>query len=74
MAAEIKESSRMKAVPKQVSQTSLTEQLYGIFRTYAEEKTDPTKKDIAKATETGFTEGWQKARDFNKFNINRKEP
>jgi hypothetical protein len=47
----------MKVFPKQESQSSLTGRLYGIFRTYADGKTAPTKKDIARATENGFTDG-----------------
>ena len=48
----------LKPLPKETGQRSLTEQLFGIFSSYASGKSKPTKADIYKATETGFTEGW----------------
>lgn len=48
----------LKPLPKETSQRSLTERLFGIFSSYASGKSKPTKADIDKATETGFTEGW----------------
>ncbi len=57
MAAETKESFKISIFPKQEGQSFLTGRLYGIFRTYADGKTAPTKKDIARATENGFTDG-----------------
>ena len=60
MATETKESSKMKVLPKQENQSSVTERLFGIFRTYADGKTAPTKRDITKATEKGFTDAWTK--------------
>ena len=55
-----KEGILLKPLRKQENTTSLTDQLYGIFRTYAKGKTGPTKKDITKATEKGFTDGCAK--------------
>jgi len=48
----------LKPLPKKTGQRSLTEQLFGIFSSYASGKSKPTKADIDKATETGFAEGW----------------
>jgi len=48
----------LKPLPKETGQRSLTEQLFGIFSSYASGKSKPTKSDIDKATKTGFTEGW----------------
>ena len=50
----------LKPIPKEKSWTSATERLFGIFRAYASPKSEPTKADIEKATEDGFTEGWNK--------------
>ena len=50
----------LKPLPKENRQRSLTERLFGIFSDYATGKTRPTKADIKKATEAGFTEGWDK--------------
>jgi AbrB family looped-hinge helix DNA binding protein len=50
----------LKPLQKQEDISSLTEKLYGIFKTYAEGKKDPTKKGITKATEKGFINGWEK--------------
>lgn len=55
-----KEGILLKPLPKQENTSSLTEQLYGIFKAYAEDKTALTKKDIARATEKGFINGWEK--------------
>jgi AbrB family looped-hinge helix DNA binding protein len=55
-----KEGILLKPLQKQENKSSLTERLCGVFRTYAEGKTEPTKKDIKKATEKGFTDGWAK--------------
>ena len=48
----------LKPLPKENSQKSLTERLFGIFSGYASGKSKPPKADIYKATETAFTEGW----------------
>jgi hypothetical protein len=48
----------LKPLPKENRQLSLTERLFGIFSVYAAGKKRPTKTDIGKATEAGFTEGW----------------
>ena len=50
----------LKPLPKEKSQRSLTERLFGIFRDYTSGESKPTKVDIEKATEGGFTEGWNK--------------
>ncbi len=50
----------LKPQPKEKKQRSLTERLFGIFRDYASGKSKPNKTDIKKATEAGFTEGWNK--------------
>ncbi len=50
----------LKPLPKENRQRSLTERLFGIFSDYAAGKTRPTKTDIEKATEAGFTDGWNK--------------
>ncbi|MEX1325802.1 MAG: AbrB/MazE/SpoVT family DNA-binding domain-containing protein [Desulfobacterales bacterium] len=50
----------LKPLPKENRQRSLTERLFGIFSDYAAVKTRSTKTDIEKATEAGFTEGWNK--------------
>ena len=50
----------LKPLSKKNGRKSLTEQLFGIFSGYASQKSKPTKADIKKATETGFTKGWKK--------------
>jgi len=50
----------LKPLPKEKNQRSLTEQLFGIFSDYAAEKSKPTKADIKRATEKGFSEGCNK--------------
>ena len=50
----LKPSSKSKTIG------SLTDSLYGIFRRYAQDKQEATKKDIIKATKNGFIEGWKK--------------
>ncbi len=50
----------LKPLPKENRHRSLTERLFGVFSEYASRNTKPTKTDIEKATETGFTEGWNK--------------
>jgi hypothetical protein len=37
-----------------------TGRLFGKFSTYIHVQAEPTKKDITKATEKGFSEGWVK--------------
>ena len=48
----------LKPLPKENSQESLTDRLYGIFSEYASGISKPTKAEIEKATEEGFIEGW----------------
>ena len=50
----------LKPLSKKTGRKSLTERLFGIFSSYASKKPKPTKSDIKKATETGFTKGWKK--------------
>ena len=50
----------LKPLPKEKSKGSLTEQLFGIFSAYTSGRARSTKKDITKATENGFTDGWKK--------------
>ncbi len=50
----------LKPLPKESRKRSLTDRLFGIFNAYASGKPKPTEKDIARATETGFIEGWKK--------------
>lgn len=50
----------LKPLPKEKSQRSLTERLFGIFSGYAGGKSKPSKADIERATEAGFIEGWNK--------------
>jgi len=50
----------LKPLSKKTNPKSLTERLSGIFTSYASEKSKPTKADIKKVTETGFTEGWKR--------------
>lgn len=49
----------LKPTPKKNKKESLTDRLFGIFSEYASGKQKLSKNDIAKATETGFTEGWK---------------
>lgn len=42
------------------SKQSLTEKLYGIFSKQAGRPKSLSKRSINKATDTGFTEGWDK--------------
>jgi len=48
----------LKPADKDKSNASLTDRLFGIFGKYASKKQKLGKDDIARATETGFTEGW----------------
>ena len=48
----------LKPNPDNNRHKSLTDQLFGIFSNFADEKRMPTKADIEKATDKGFTEGW----------------
>ena len=50
----------LKPTPKQEQTPSLTNQLFGVFNQYTKTKSEPTKKNIRKVTETGFTQGWKK--------------
>ena len=50
----LKPSSRSKSIG------TLTDSLFGIFRRYAQDKQEATKKDIIKATENGLIERWKK--------------
>lgn len=49
----------LKPTSKKNKKESLTDRLFGIFSEYASGKQKLSKNDIAKATETGFTEGWK---------------
>jgi AbrB family looped-hinge helix DNA binding protein len=49
----------LKPLSRKTDRKSLTEQLFGIFSSYASKKSNPTKADIKKATETGFTKDWK---------------
>ncbi len=49
----------LKPAFKEKNKTSLTDRLFGIFGEYASKKQKLSKDDINKATEAGFTEGWQ---------------
>lgn len=48
----------LKPAGKDKNKASLTDRLFGIFGEYASKKQKLSKDDIARATETGFTEGW----------------
>lgn len=48
----------LKPLVKDSPPKSLTEQLFGIFSSYASGKPKPTRADIEKATKEGFFEGW----------------
>jgi len=50
----------LKPVPKENKKNSLTEQLFGVFGKYAHQTSKINKKDIIRATETEFVEGWSK--------------
>ena len=50
----------LKASHKKHDNISLTDQLFGIFKEHAETKPSITKKDINKATENNFSNGWPK--------------
>lgn len=50
----------LKPSPKQGHTTSLTNQLFGVFHQHSKTKPEPTKKNIRKVTEAGFTQGWKK--------------
>ena len=56
----VSEGILLKPVPKKQSNTSLTRRLFGIFGDYAKGHLKLHKKDIDKATEEGFMEGWTK--------------
>lgn len=47
----------LKPVTKSMNDKSLTDRLFGIFKSYATGKPKLTKADIKKAIEKGFTEG-----------------
>ncbi len=46
--------------PKSKKRESLTDNLFGVFRDYAEKALGVDKNEILKATENGFSEGWEK--------------
>ena len=48
----------LKPAVKNTKNASLTDRLFGIFSDYAYKDKKPSKDDIARATETGFSEGW----------------
>ena len=50
----------LKPVPKENKENSLTNQLFGLFRKYAHQTSEITKKNIIRATETEFVKGWSK--------------
>jgi len=50
----------MKPSPKWSKNITLTKQLGGIFKKYAETRLAITEKDIQKATESNFIKGWLK--------------
>jgi len=45
---------------KETNKRSMTDRLFGIFSAYAAGKPAPKKKDVQRAVETGFAEGWKK--------------
>lgn len=49
----------LKPLTKTKESKSLTDNLFGIFEEYAQEKKQIKKKDLLKATEKGFMEGWK---------------
>ena len=50
----------LKPLRKKHGYTSLTDQLFGIFKQHAETKPSITKKDIEEATEKYFIKDWPK--------------
>ena len=50
----------LKSNPKREKISTLTERLFGIFSSYASDKTELDKNEIIKATEKGFTKKWEK--------------
>ncbi len=44
--------------PKSKGNSSVTDNLFGIFEKYAREKEGLDKKEIIEATKKGFVEGW----------------
>ena len=50
----------LKPVPKENKKNSLTNQLFGVFGKHAHQTSKITKKNIVRATETGFVKGWSK--------------
>jgi AbrB family looped-hinge helix DNA binding protein len=50
----------LKPVTKEQAKKSFTEQLFGMFGKYAEQKPIPDKTDIDKSTEAEFVKGWIK--------------
>lgn len=50
----------LKPVPKNEKARSLTDNLFGVFRKYAKEKSKLKKADINKAMEAGFVDEWKK--------------
>jgi len=69
----------LKPMPKKEGKKSMTDCLFGMFGKYAKGKPELKKADINRAMEAGFIEGWENIlysydRDFDKFEINRKEP
>jgi AbrB family looped-hinge helix DNA binding protein len=50
----------LKPSRKKHGNTSLTDQLFGVFKQHAESKPSITKKDIDDATENNFSRGWPK--------------
>ncbi len=50
----------LKPLAKEQRRKSATERLFGIFSGYASKMPEPTQADIEKATEEGFSEGWNK--------------
>lgn len=50
----------LKLSSKTGSARAFTDDLFGIFGRYAQKKDKADKKDITKAMENGFAEGWKK--------------
>jgi len=48
----------LQSTPKEETDSSLTDRLFGIFSIYAVKKQTLQKKDIQKATYKGFVEEW----------------
>lgn len=55
-----KDGILLKPMAKTKSTIGLTDSLFGVFEKYTHEKHSADKKDITKATENGFIEGWEK--------------